>query len=49
MIAPFSQCRLFAAYFPEANVPAAIESVADISNTPGSKSIVVSFAPAAQP
>jgi anaerobic selenocysteine-containing dehydrogenase len=36
-----------ASYFPEANVLVPLDSVADGSQTPTSKSIVVSFAPAA--
>ena len=37
--------RCAAAYFPEANVLVPLDSVAKISNTPTSKSIVVTFAP----
>ncbi|MEJ7605593.1 MAG: hypothetical protein WKF37_04865, partial [Bryobacteraceae bacterium] len=35
--------RCLAAYFPEANILVPLESVADRSNTPASKSIVVTL------
>jgi molybdopterin-dependent oxidoreductase alpha subunit len=41
--------RCLAAYFPETNPLVALESVAEISNTPASKSIVVRLRPAAAP
>jgi molybdopterin-dependent oxidoreductase alpha subunit len=50
MIAPFDIPRgCTAAYFPEANALVPVNQVADISNTPVSKSIVVTVAPAADP
>ncbi len=41
--------RCVATYFPEANVLVPVRSVADKSNTPASKSVVVSIAPAGHP
>ncbi len=41
--------RSAAAYFPEANVLVPVRSVADKSNTPASKSIVISVRPSAAP
>jgi hypothetical protein len=35
-----------AAYFPEANVLVPLDSVAEVSNTPASKSVVVRLEPA---
>jgi hypothetical protein len=40
--------RCAATYFPEANVLVPIRSVADKSNTPASKSVVISIAPVAE-
>jgi molybdopterin-dependent oxidoreductase alpha subunit len=50
MVAPYPIVRGCAAtYFPEANVLVPVDSVADISNTPNSKSVVISVRPAADP
>jgi molybdopterin-dependent oxidoreductase alpha subunit len=50
MVAPFSIPRgCTATYFPEANVLVPINSTAERSNTPTSKSIVISIAPSADP
>lgn len=49
MIAPFSiPRRCVATYYPEANVLVPIESVADKSNTPTSKSILITLTPSAR-
>jgi anaerobic selenocysteine-containing dehydrogenase len=46
MVAPFDIPRgCTATYFPEANVLVSINSTADRSNTPVSKSVVISIAP----
>ena len=46
MVAPFQIARgCTATYFPEANVLVPIESTADRSNTPVSKSVVIAVAP----
>ena len=46
MVAPFKIARgCTATYFPEANVLVSINSTADRSNTPASKSVVISIAP----
>lgn len=46
MVAPYEIPRRCAAtYFPEANVLVPIDSVAEISNTPTSKSVVITIAP----
>ncbi len=46
MVAPFNIPRgCTATYFPEANVLVSINSTADRSNTPVSKSVVISIAP----
>jgi molybdopterin-dependent oxidoreductase alpha subunit len=50
MVAPFNIPRgCTATYFPEANVLVPVDSVADVSNTPTSKSIVITVGPAANP
>jgi anaerobic selenocysteine-containing dehydrogenase len=50
MVAPFSIPRgCTATYFPEANVLVPINSTADRSNTPTSKSVVISIAPSIDP
>jgi anaerobic selenocysteine-containing dehydrogenase len=50
MVAPYDIPRGCAAtYFPEANVLVPVDSVAEISNTPTSKSVVITVAPAADP
>ncbi len=50
MVAPFSIPRgCTATYFPEANVLIPINSTAERSNTPTSKSVVISIAPTADP
>jgi anaerobic selenocysteine-containing dehydrogenase len=41
--------RCVATYFPETNVLVPLRSVADKSNTPVSKSVVISIRPAADP
>ena len=41
--------RCAAAYFPEANVLVPVRSVADKSNTPASKSVVISLRPSDAP
>jgi molybdopterin-dependent oxidoreductase alpha subunit len=49
LVAPYSIPRgCVAAYFPEANVLVPIGSVADKSNTPTSKSVIVSISPSPQ-
>lgn len=49
-VAPYAiPRRCAAAYFPEANPLVPIDSVAAISNTPASKSILISIVPAADP
>ena len=46
MVAPYELPRRCAAtYFPEANVLVPVDSVAEISNTPVSKSVVITIAP----
>ncbi len=46
MVAPYPlPRRCTATYFPEANVLVPIDSVAEVSNTPTSKSVVISIAP----
>lgn len=46
MVAPYDIPRRCAAtYFPEANVLVPIDSVADVSNTPTSKSVAITIAP----
>ena len=48
MVAPYRIPRgCVATYFPEANVLVPIDSVAAVSNTPTSKYVVVTIAPAA--
>ena len=48
MVAPYEIPRRCAAtYFPEANVLVPIDSVAEVSNTPASKSVPITIAPAA--
>lgn len=48
MVAPYDIPRRCAAtYFPEANVLVPIDSVAEVSNTPASKSVPITLAPAA--
>lgn len=50
MVAPYEIPRgCTATYFPEANVLVPIDSTADRSNTPTSKSVVISIAPSADP
>ncbi len=50
MVAPFSIPRgCTATYFPEANVLVPINSTAERSNTPTSKSVLISVAPSADP
>jgi len=50
MVAPFSIPRGCAAtYFPEANVLVSINSTAVRSNTPTSKSVLITIAPSADP
>ncbi len=50
MVAPFDMPRGCAAtYFPEANVLVPVDSVAGVSNTPTSKYVVITVAPAADP
>jgi anaerobic selenocysteine-containing dehydrogenase len=50
MVAPFTIPRgCTATYFPEANVLVPINSTADRSNTPTSKSVVISIAPSPDP
>ena len=50
MVAPFNIPRgCTATYFPEANVLVPVDSVADVSNTPTSKSVVITVGPAADP
>src|SRR5882672_795867 len=50
MVAPFDIPRgCTATYFPEANVLVPINSTADRSNTPTSKSVIISIAPSADP
>jgi len=50
LVAPYSIPRRCAAtYFPEANVLVPIDSVADRSNTPVSKSVIITIAPSAEP
>jgi molybdopterin-dependent oxidoreductase alpha subunit len=47
MVAPYDIPRgCTATYFPEANVLVPIDSVADISNTPASKSVIITIQPA---
>jgi len=41
--------RCAATYFPEANVLVPVRSVAEKSNTPASKSVVISLRPSAEP
>jgi anaerobic selenocysteine-containing dehydrogenase len=46
LVAPYSVPRgCVAAYFPEANVLVPVGSTADISNTPTSKSVIISLSP----
>ncbi|HEY1764953.1 MAG TPA: FdhF/YdeP family oxidoreductase [Opitutaceae bacterium] len=46
MVAPYSlPRRCTATYFPEANVLVPIDAVAEVSNTPASKSVVITIAP----
>ena len=50
MVAPFNIPRgCTATYFPEANVLVSINDTADRSNTPVSKSVVITIAPSADP
>jgi molybdopterin-dependent oxidoreductase alpha subunit len=50
MVAPFNIPRGCAAtYFPEANVLVPVDSVAEVSNTPTSKYVVITVSPAANP
>lgn len=50
LVAPYTIPRGCAAtYFPEGNVLVPIDSVADVSNTPASKSIVITIAPSSDP
>ena len=50
MVAPFDIPRgCTATYFPEANVLVPVDSVAEISNTPTSKSVRITIKPAARP
>ncbi len=50
MVAPYEiPPRCTATYFPEANVLVPIDSVAEISNTPTSKSVVITVRPARAP
>jgi anaerobic selenocysteine-containing dehydrogenase len=50
MVAPFSIPRgCTATYFPEANVLVPINSTAERSNTPTSKSVIISIAPSPDP
>ena len=50
MVAPFNIPRgCTATYFPETNVLVPVDSVAEISNTPTSKYVVISLRPAADP
>ena len=50
MVAPFAIPRgCTATYFPEANVLVPINSTADRSNTPTSKSVIISIAPSPDP
>ncbi len=50
MVAPFQIPRgCTATYFPEANVLVPVDSVAEVSNTPTSKYVVVTVEPAADP
>jgi len=50
LVVPYSIPRRCAAtYFPEANVLVPIGSVAEKSNTPASKSVVISIRPSANP
>ena len=47
MVAPYEIPRGCAAtYFPEANVLVPIDSVAEVSNTPTSKFVLITIAPA---
>jgi anaerobic selenocysteine-containing dehydrogenase len=49
VVVPYSIPRRCAAtYFPETNVLVAVRNVADKSNTPVSKSVVISIRPAAE-
>jgi len=49
MVAPFDIPRgCTATYFPEANVLVPVDSVAEISNTPTSKSVRITIRPAAR-
>ncbi len=50
MVAPFDIPRgCTATYFPETNVLVPVDSVAEVSNTPTSKYVVITVAPAADP
>ena len=50
MVAPFTIPRgCTATYFPEGNVLVSINSTADRSNTPTSKSVIISIAPSVNP
>ncbi|HEX6624256.1 MAG TPA: hypothetical protein VF064_11125, partial [Pyrinomonadaceae bacterium] len=50
VVVPYSIPRRCAAtYFPEANPLVPVRSVADKSNTPASKSVVVSLSPSTEP
>jgi anaerobic selenocysteine-containing dehydrogenase len=50
LVAPYDIPRGCAAtYFPEANVLVPVDSVAEISNTPTSKSVIITVAPSARP
>jgi anaerobic selenocysteine-containing dehydrogenase len=50
MVAPYSIPRgCTATYFPEANVLVPVDSVAEVSNTPTSKSVVITVIPTAEP
>src|SRR6202000_3539867 len=50
MVAPFKIPRgCTATYFPEANVLVPINSTADRSNTPTSKSVIISISPSPDP
>ena len=50
MVAPFDIPRgCTATYFPETNVLVPVDSVAEVSNTPTSKYVVITVAPASDP
>ena len=50
IVAPYEiPRRCTATYFPEANILIPIDSTADVSNTPTSKSVIITITPAADP